>query len=380
MSDLFIGEILVLVLLVPVLLRPFIRGLQRMEGIAILPLVSFLVSLLVAAGPGLRVSFLPVLLLSFIVFLSGLFSLIRMWRKLPTDWFSPVSVVWHCILIILFALTAWVSVLYAPEDAWVSTWQVRRSAALVPAGTGVRAVYTVWEPVPSPSVPSAPASRKVVVFAGDATAGAGSRNTAARILAENGYTVLEADYSGWQLYRNPLLALPSLRKFFFLASHIASRGPFGTDDARVASVSARELALTVQRAKSEYGESVQLFALAEGSGVQAALAAAADDPGLFSGVACLAAQGRSIHTDGVPGGAVALQVDTGVFAADAGSYPVLVMSADPAVLYGYGELCADDVLAAKLLGGVRDVSRKECERTARRLAGWFELRRTYDHQ
>ncbi len=314
MSDLFIGEILVLVLLVPVLLRPFIRGLQRMEGIALLPLVSFILSLLVAAGPGLRVSFLPVLLLSFIVFLSGLFRLIRMWRNLPTDWFSPVAAIWHGVLIILFALTAWVSVLYAPEDSWVSTWQVRRSAAAVSVGRGVRALYTVWEPVPPDSGMTAPAARKVIVFAGDASAGAGSRDTCARILAENGYTVLEADYSGYQLYRNPLLAIPSLRKFFFLASHLASRGPFFTDDARVASVAARELDLTVQRAKAEYGENVPLFALAEGSGARAALVAAANDPGLFSGVVCLASQGRSIPTDAVPGGALSLQVETGVLA------------------------------------------------------------------
>ena len=38
---------------------------------------------------------------------------------------------------------------------------------------------------------------------------------------------------------------------------------------------------------------------------------------------------------------------------------------------GYGELDADDVLAAMLLGGTRDTGRKRAERLARRIKDWF---------
>ena len=56
MSDLFIGEILVLLLLVPVLLRPFSRRFQRIDGIPLLPLVAIILCALIIAGSGFSIS------------------------------------------------------------------------------------------------------------------------------------------------------------------------------------------------------------------------------------------------------------------------------------------------------------------------------------
>ena len=91
MSDFFIGELLVLLLLVPVLLRPFLRSLQSIRGIVFLPPVALFVCFLIIAGSGFPVSFLPVVFVSVVAFLGGLARMVRALRGLATDWYSLPS-------------------------------------------------------------------------------------------------------------------------------------------------------------------------------------------------------------------------------------------------------------------------------------------------
>ena len=106
MSDLFIGEILVSLLLIPVLLRPFSRRLQRVGGIPLLPPIAFILCALIVMGSGFRISFLPIFLVTTLAFVFGMIRLARLFLGLPTDWYKPLSVVWHSFLLAFFAVAA----------------------------------------------------------------------------------------------------------------------------------------------------------------------------------------------------------------------------------------------------------------------------------
>ena len=115
MSDLFIGEILVSLLLLSVLLRPFSRRLQRVGGIPLLPPIAFILCTLIVLGSGFRISFLPIFLVTVLAFVFGLIRLARLFLGLPTDWYKPLSVVWHSFLLAFFAGAVVLAFAFAPE-------------------------------------------------------------------------------------------------------------------------------------------------------------------------------------------------------------------------------------------------------------------------
>ena len=87
MSDFFIGGLLVFSLLLPILLRPFFRGMHALGGIPVLavPAVFLCAGLLVT---GTRLLFFPLFAFTVLVLLSQTGRMISLARGLPSDWFS----------------------------------------------------------------------------------------------------------------------------------------------------------------------------------------------------------------------------------------------------------------------------------------------------
>jgi hypothetical protein len=374
MSDLFISEILILSLLYLVLLRPFFRRLQRVEGISFLPLASFLLCIAVIGGLGLRISFLPVFLLTTLLFLSGLSRLFRLFLHLPTDWFSPVSTGYTCVLLLLSIGVVFASWLYAPEDPYFSETAVHRSVLAQKAAPGVEARYTITAPVQTSDTS---ALSPVVIITGDAACGSGSRNTTTWILAENGFIVVEADFHSTRDYRNPLLSFRIFRNFIFLAGKITTGTWILSDYEEIAQVQEKELSRIVQFVLKEYGSATPLFVVSEGTGGKALLSKLRDNPHQFSG-SVLIGSGPSTALSSYSGSYVRLSIDSGMMPAQAGTVPLMVLDGDSSRFSGHGELAADDVLAAELLGEKRDEDRKLAEVTGRRIASWISLRSMYD--
>ncbi len=375
MSDLFISEILSLSLLIPVLLRPFFRKLQRIEGIALLPLLSFLICLAIVGGNGLELSFLPVFLFSFLVFLSGLSRLFRLFLHLPTDWYSTLSVVYSVFLLILLAGAVCISWFFAPEDAYRSSVLVQRTAFIRQVSPGVSARFTIVKPT---EIKGQAEKLPVVLMTGNITALSGSRNTLSWLLAENGYTVVEADFRSTFDYKNPLLYFPSLRKFFTLAGKIATGSVWFTDDNEILQAETKELTRLLQFVHDEYGQSIVLYAVAEGSSGRVLLKETAANPDLFSGAVWIAEKKETVNLPNAAAGSLLVTLDSGMMVAQAGAYPLMVLTGSDSLLPGYGELAADDVLAAVLMGASRDTGRKNAELTSRRILTWLSMRKIYD--
>lgn len=380
MSDLFIGEILVLILLVPVLLRPFLRRLQRVAGIPVLPLIAFVLCLLIVAGSGFRVSFFPVFLVTTLVFVFGLIRLARLLMGLPTDWYKPMSVAWNSFLLAFFAGAVALAFAYAPETGDPGAASVGRTVSYADAGSGLRARYVEWKSLGS-STPAG-GTKPVVLLLSDV--GARGRGSAALEMAAAGYTVLGADFSGARAWRNPLMGSPETRQFLAVAGEILNGGSFIADDGEMAENQENEMRLLVSRAREIYGPSVSLFALAEGRASQALFRYVRRNPAAFQGAVAIVNASRNqalppvSGTDALPGGYAVLEGADGMMPAAAAESRTLVIVGADHGQYGLGELAADDVLAARLLGSSRDAGRKTAILTGRRIVSWLADRRVHE--
>jgi len=371
MSDLFVGEILVLSLLLPVLLRPFFRRLQRVMGIPLLPLLALLLSGGVIAVSGLRLTFLPVFALTLLVFFSGIARLFRLFGGLPTDWFSPAVKVYYGFLALLFVGVAGLTLRLAPEPPLTGTHNVTRTLSSRTVSRQARVDLAVWQAAGSAASPK---NDSVFVFE-DLAAGRGGRDTLALLLAEAGYTVYDADWRGARDFANPSLSFAPLRRFSSLSARTFAGLSFPASAAELDAFYAAAIARFDEARGTTSGRD---FAVAEGTACASLLRALATNPGRFAGVVCLCqdAEVQGLVALAQPlGGSVRLSPDSGMISAAAGAFPVCILSGGPETLIGSGELGSDDVLAAALRNAPRDVGRKQAELIARRVESWLHVRR-----
>lgn len=382
MSDLFIGEILVLLLLLPVLFRPFSRRLQRVGGIPLLPPIAFILCALIIMGSGFRVSFLPVLFVATLAFFFGLIRLARLVLGLPTDWYKPLSVVWHSFLLAFFAFAAVLSFAFAPESGMASSRAVGRAVLTETEGPGLKARYSVWKTAATASPGSV--GKPVILVLGDLGSGSRGRTSTVLEIAGAGYVVLGADFSGIREYCNPLMGSPVTRQCMALTGEVFAGRPFLTNSVEVTANQENELALLVRHARANYGPSTPIYAFAEGSAVDALFGYLRKYPQTFAGaVAIVNSKERPAlpplsGSDSLPGGYAVLEGVDAMMPASASALPVLVISGTDRGLYGHGELASDDVLAARLLGSSRDSGRKVAVLTGRRIVSWLSDRRAHD--
>lgn len=378
MSDLFVGEALALVLLVPPLLRPFFRRLQRVEGIAILPLLSLFVFITLIVGSGLRLSVFPAFAFSLLAFLSALPRMVRFFRRLPTDIYSIFAKAYNGLLLVALVAVVWLSAQFVPELPYIPSASVRCTHVTRTASDGAVGYFTLWNPERGTSKDlsaSAPSERVVVLSGGSFCP---PRNTLALILAENGWTVIAGDFYGPRGFRDFLPSVPLVRRFLALSGTIAAGKPFLSDAAETAMSQSRNLDRLIRFAREEYGSFSPIYAVGEGDSAAALLARVKDDPESLAGAVCVASatDAALLSPDAA---SPPLRADlSGMLPPGAGSWRVFMLTAEPSALFGYGEIRGDDILAAALLGSSRDVGRKQAELAARKIVSWLDVRRTFN--
>lgn len=369
MSDLFMGELLVLILLLPPILRPFFAYLRRISGIAALPLVSLILCAAIMSGDRFRLSFAPTLLFTLLVFLVTFPRLYRLSTGLPSDWFGAGMLAVHGLLALLFAVASWASYAYSPETAWSAGTRLESRDFTVELPGGRRAVVTELYAVRGPQ------GRAGVLLFGEASNG--GRTTVAQTLAEAGYRVydsrfvsrgaLVAPYTAF----SPVAALDLVRRIAALRGLIAPV-PVESQSMETYYRDYRSLALELRR---ELGPSVPFFALAEGAATDAAVRIMGSGESPFGALACLVpSSALSPAFDQAKPYALLDGIDSFMPAA-AKTASTLAIVGGESDLFGFGELSADDPLAAALAGGARDTGRKRAELVARRVEAWFSQRR-----
>jgi len=369
MSDLFVAQILVYILLLPVLVRPFVRSLQWIKGIPVLPLLALLLCTAVVAANGLPVVFLPTLLCTSITFFVGLSRLLRLFRRLPTDWFSSGSRGVHVLLCLGWLAAVGTSFSFSSEPAYLATKLVSRNTLHLRLSPGVFADVVVWTPDAETEV------KGLVYYAGGPLPSSSLRPTMGAIMAENGFVCIAADYRSFRDWDNPLWAYSGIRYVAavferatgnqgLLPSKAALDAVHSLDFFRFSRLASLVVPDVYRRIISE--RSLPLYLVLEGSAVSPGLNDRQSTSLPFAGTICLGGDASSAVTESVR---IALSTTLPALSA---SVPVMIV--DELTLPGFGELTANDPLAARLMGLPRDALRKEAERTARRVVSWLLFR------
>ena len=400
MTDLLLSELLALLLLLPVLLRPFSKGLKKGAALPILPFLSLFVCICIAVGQGIVLFLFILSLFALIVCVSETIRLVAFFQGMLNDFYGIASIILRAALLILFCGMMYLAFRFAPEASVKTVYPLtvrnaeRTEAAPQPSRAAASdTAATEQAPVIAPASQVNPiesvlierqggADKKALVIVAEAFPASGRPGALASLLADTGYTVLEITQLKAQrsiprtaLY-GKLLRLISKKEQRFLAKE--------TDPQTAAFFSE-----FLKQAISRYGRNKRLFLYAEGVYTDLAAQFCAEHPGTFTGVffrlseeeplpqipegwANIIREEAEQPVSGADpaGGAAALASGSNAAelstptappesAIEAAPLPFCCFIQPYSELAGFGSLRAEDILAAELLGSGRSIGRKD---------------------
>ena len=417
MTDLLLSELVVLLLLLPVLLRPFSKSLKKGRAIPILPFLSLFVCICIIIGQGIVLYLFILVLFVLIVCLSEIIRLTAFSQGMLNDFYGIASMMLRIVLLCLFCGVAYCAFRFAPEASIRTDYPLTvRSIELTDNTSAGSNKDTAEQPADSAS-PDASAScnlsasrnpiegllierqggadKRALVIIAEAFPYTERPETLASLLADQGYTVAEITRL------KPRGIIPRIelyRKLLHLVGKKEQRYLLKEDDPQTAAFFADFLEQTVAR----YGRNKRIFLYAEGIYTDLAAHFCTENPGVFTGVFFSLSEEEPLPP--APDGWIQTirehnpellpednsAADTPVISAAASEQAAGVggngsadtapaVSAVPATaptqperplpfccyirpyseLAGFGQLRAEDALAAELLGSGRSIGRQD---------------------
>ena len=404
MTDLLLSELVVLLLLLPVLLRPFSKSLKKGRAIPILPFLSLFVCICIIIGQGIVLYLFILVLFVLIVCLSEIIRLIAFSQGMLNDFYGIASMMLRIVLLCLFCGVAYCAFRFAPEASIRTEYPLTvRSIELTDKDT---AEQTADSASPDSSASRNPiegllierqggADKRALVIIAEAFPYTERPETLASLLADQGYTVAEITRL------KPRGIIPRIelyRKLLHLIGKKEQRYLIKEDDPQTAAFFADFLGQTVAR----YGRNKRIFLYAEGIYTDLAAHFCTENPGVFAGVffslseeeplppapdgwiqtmrehnpELLPEDNSTADTTAVSDAASEQAAGTG---GNGSAETAPAVSAAPATaptqperplpfccyirpypeLAGFGQLRAEDALAAELLGSGRSIGRQD---------------------
>ena len=392
MTDLLLSELVALLLLLPVLLRPFSKSLKKGRALPILPFLSLFVCICIIIGQGIVLYLFILVLFVLIVCLSEIIRLIAFSQGMLNDFYGIASMMLRIVLLCLFCGVAYCAFRFAPEASIRTEYPLTvRSIELNDKTSGGTDKDTTEQTAdsasPDSSAPRNPiegllierqggADKRALVIIAEAFPYAERPETLASLLAAQGYTVAEITRL------KPRGIIPRIelyRKLLHLVGKKEQRYLIKEDEPQTAAFFADFLEQTVAR----YGRNKRIFLYAEGIYTDLAAHFCTENPGVFTGVFFSLCEEEPLPS--APEGWVRIvreqQSDTP--AEDSFVAGNAAASSDAAVsdtarqniaeqarpfcyyirpypkLAGFGQLRAEDALAAELLGSGRSIGRQD---------------------
>ena len=293
MTDLLLSELVALLLLLPVLLRPFSKSLKKGRAIPILPFLSLFVCICIIIGQGIVLYLFILVLFVLIVCLSEIIRLIAFSQGMLNDFYGIASMMLRIVLLCLFCGIAYCAFRFAPEASIRTEYPLTvRSIELTDkTSTGTdkgTAEQTADSASPDSSAPRNPiegllierqggADKRALVIIAEAFPYTERSETLASLLADQGYTVAEITRL------KPRGIIPRIelyRKLLHLIGKKEQRYLIKEDDPQIATFFADFLEQTVAR----YGRNKRIFLYAEGIYTDLAAHFCTENPGVFTGV------------------------------------------------------------------------------------------------
>lgn len=423
MTDLLLSQLLVLLILLPVLLRPFSKNLQKGTAIPILPFISLFVCICTIIGQDIVLFSALLFLFVVIVCLSEIIRLIAFFQGVLNDFYGIASIIFRIVLLLLFCGMVYAAFRFAPEAHTKTEHQlVVRSIDLTDIPQRLQQKLQFFEGRLIER--QGGADKKTLVIVTETYPDSGYPGTIAALLADQGYTVAE-------LYTTPHRIISRMDLYVRLFRII------GKKDARYLAKEAEPhissaFSDSIETILNRYGSNKRLFLYTEGIYTALAEHFCAAHQGAFTGVffnlsaedplpaipeermqtvytdaddtdadggAINSAAYSPASTDTATSGAVSstaagsesggtaeqytdavstqnIQMDLGAAAkpnpaadthsaaeanpaAAAPGLPFYCRVCPYRLLTGFGSLRADDVLAAELLGSGRSIGRKD---------------------
>ncbi len=357
MSDFLVSEILVLVLLVPPLLRPFSKSLQTAAAVPVLPLCSAAVAALTIWGHGITVSFLPIPALIIICIITEFLRFAMFLGGLPNDFYSFPSILLRLFLSVLLLGAFFSAFYFSPEQEYKPVYSdiSKEPLVLTKNGKEIRAGFC-YEPKESKEKKGV----RVLVLS-PFSGSSGEPSTVSLYLADKGFTVIEPALSGGADKGFPV---KRSEVFFAVLQTLLKKEPEQILER------AFDQALSVPAEKER-----PLYVFAEGLYTRLLAEYTAKNPAAFEGVFYVISEDEKLPRSLSAENAYILDERKELrFSKSLSEYPACVLIRKKESLSGWGELRCEDVLAARLLGAERDLGRKDRLFTAATAEKWLELK------
>ena len=190
MTDLLLSQLLVLLILLPVLLRPFSKNLQKGAAIPILPFISLFVCICTIIGQDIVLFSTLLLLFVVIVCLSEIIRLIAFFQGVLNDFYGIASIIFRIVLLLLFCGMVYAAFRFAPEAHTKTEHQlVVRSIDLTDTPQRLQQKLQFFEGRLIER--QGGADKKALVIVTETYPDSGYPGTIAALLADQGYTVAE---------------------------------------------------------------------------------------------------------------------------------------------------------------------------------------------
>ncbi len=372
MADMMLGELFVLLLLVPAVLRPFSRKIQELQSVIVLPFVAAVLAGLLFWAYGLSVSLIFVSCIVLFTVLTCIPETIRYAQGLVTDWHGPGVKTVSIVQLLLIAGCACFLFLFWPEPLPDFAVREERVPLSGSARTGFSpktrffeksgALLRVWYPEAEEDGGNGAPPYPVVLYVPDIFSDAAGWEAGARFLASAGYVVAAADFTASDMYPGP----PVL---FRLARYAGADGYIPPASERI-HLKRAELSFLVQiweqyasAAERQGLFSPELFVYAEGAACFAADEYRAANPGKIWGALYAESAEPELEQQYAPFAArpdvVHLLLGRDGVTQDSGRYSAVLLAGEQGDLFGFGSMNVLHVFEAVLYGGARD---KDCRR------------------
>ncbi len=365
MSDILVSELLVLALLILPLIRPFSKGLNQAAAIPIFPLFAGVITVFIILGQGLYFSLVPVILIVVICIITEFARFVMMVRQVPNHFYSIPAIILRIFLIFLLAGCVFIIFSFSGE----------REVECNFAGATIEEIKFKNEIAGMQFFKPQKENRNLHILVLDAfNSIPENQNTITRYLINEGYSVSQVNILQ-ATKPDSKLNLKRLPEFSVTLKKVLTRFGF--------KIAVPDLKLQDEEFNLLIDESIKkikrtgslIFVFCEGQYNQALYNYAEKNPNAFAGIFFADSGSLKNFTGGNNHKFFILgKKDNLKFSKEIAQFPYCLFIQNKTEISEFGELGSNDVLAAKLLGGSRDIGREERIFLAQSFGKWMNLK------
>ena len=359
MSDFFVSEILVLILLILPLIRPFSKALKTADAIPLFPIASLIVLILSIIGQGLIFSLIPTALTVIICIITEFARFVMFLRQVPNNFYTIPSILLRIFVLVLLSGAFYAAFYFSPEKEYpvfTSLAEKERISSIAEEKEKTAGVYYKPEPCRNEKeaiiiVPPFP-NREVGTFD--------------RYLLNEGYKVASLSLPKKTGYK---YKLKNSEIFFSVVDSVLNTK---TEQASK-NVGDENLGTNLSSLIRFFGDT-ELFLIGEGDQVQGLLDYYNKNPNVFSGAFFIISEDLPLP-DGLKEGTYTVLNEKDLkFSENIALFPICFFIQSKESLTGFGDIRGNDILASILLGSSRDLGRQDRVNTIKTFEKWLNLR------